>query len=191
MFDNYDKVQSKVERFAQQGCRVLALGHTTLKVKENDIPKTIKPLALIVIQDHIRDDAADTIAYFKHNGVDVKVISGDNPITVSEIALRAGVENAERFISLAGLTDDQVRESVFEYTVFGRVSPVQKRIIIQTLKKHKKVVAMTGDGVNDILALKEADCSIAMASGSEATRYVSHLVLMDSNFSSMPKVVDE
>ena len=191
LFDNYDKVQSKVERFAQQGCRVLALGHTTLKVKENDIPKTIKPLALIVIQDHIRDDAADTIAYFKHNGVDVKVISGDNPITVSEIALRAGVENAERFISLAGLTDDQVRESVFEYTVFGRVSPVQKRIIIQTLKKHKKVVAMTGDGVNDILALKEADCSIAMASGSEATRYVSHLVLMDSNFSSMPKVVDE
>ncbi|MGD9886342.1 MAG: HAD-IC family P-type ATPase [Bacilli bacterium] len=191
LFENYDKVQSKVERFAQQGCRVLALGHTTLKIKEHDLPKTIKPLALIVIQDHIRDDAADTIAYFKHNGVEVKVISGDNPMTVSEIALRAGVENAERFISLAGLTDDQVRESVFDYTVFGRVSPVQKRIIIQTLKKHKKVVAMTGDGVNDILALKEADCSIAMASGSEATRYVSHLVLMDSNFSSMPKVVDE
>ncbi len=191
LFENYDKVEAKVDRFAQQGCRVLALGHTTLKLKENDLPKTIKPLAIIVIQDHIRDDAADTIAYFKHNGVDVKVISGDNPITVSEIALRAGVENAERFISLAGLTDDEVRDSVFDYTVFGRVSPVQKRIIIQTLKKHKKVVAMTGDGVNDILALKEADCSIAMASGSEATRYVSHLVLMDSNFASMPKVVAE
>ncbi|HBP25533.1 MAG TPA: hypothetical protein DD618_01075 [Acholeplasmatales bacterium] len=191
LVENYDKVSAKVERFATQGCRVLVLGHTTLKFKENDLPKTIKPLALIVIQDHIRDDAADTIEYFKQNGVDVKILSGDNPMTVSEIAQRAGVENAERFISLAGLTDDEVRSSVFEYTVFGRVSPNQKRIIVQTLKEHKKVVAMTGDGVNDILALKEADCSIAMASGSEATRYVSHLVLMDSNFASMPKVVDE
>lgn len=189
--ENYDKVAPKVERFAKEGCRVLVLGHTLLKPETDELPKTVRPICLIVLQDHIREDAADTIDYFKENGVDIKVISGDNPATVSEIAQRAGVEGAEHYISLAGLTDDEVRESVFEYTVFGRVSPNQKKIIVQTLREHKKTVAMTGDGVNDILALKEADCSIAMASGSEATRYVSHLVLMDSNFSSMPKVVAE
>lgn len=189
--DNYDKVASKVDRFASEGCRVLILGQTNNKVKPDELPKNIKPICLISLQDHIRDDAIDTIDYFKQNGVDIKVISGDNPVTVSEIALRAGVEGAERYISLAGLTDEEVRESVFEYNVFGRVSPEQKRILVKALKEHKKTVAMTGDGVNDILALKEADCSIAMASGSEATRYVSHLVLMDSNFSSMPKVVQE
>ena len=189
--DNYSKVASRVERFALDGSRVLVLGQTNSKVNPDDLPKNIKPICLIAIQDHIRDDAIDTIDYFKQNGVDIKVISGDNPITVSEIAQRAGVEGAERYISLAGLTDEEVRESVFEYNVFGRVSPEQKRILVKALKEHKKTVAMTGDGVNDILALKEADCSIAMASGSEATRYVSHLVLMDSNFSSMPQVVQE
>lgn len=189
--DNYEIVRNKVERFAKQGCRVLVLGHTSNKIKDGVLPKIVKPIALIVIQDHIRDDASDTIEFFKNNGVDVKVISGDNPETVSEIAKRVGIDGAERYISLNGLTDDEVRESIFEYTVFGRVSPNQKKIIVQELKAHKKTVAMTGDGVNDILALKEADCSIAMASGSEATRYVSHLVLMDSNFASMPKVVNE
>lgn len=189
--DNYEIVRNKVERFAKQGCRVLVLAHTTNKIKDSELPKTIKAIALIVIQDHIREDASDTIEFFKNNGVDVKVISGDNPDTVSEIAKRVGIEGAERYISLFGLSDDEVRESIFEYTVFGRVSPNQKKIIVQELKAHKKTVAMTGDGVNDILALKEADCSIAMASGSEATRYVSHLVLMDSNFASMPKVVNE
>ena len=189
--DAYDLVSAKVARFAKQGCRVLTLGHTNNKLKDNELPKTVKPLALIVIQDHIRDDASDTIEFFKNNGVDVKVISGDNPETVSEIAQRVGIENAERYVSLYGLSDDEVREIIFDYTVFGRVTPNQKKIIVQELKAHKKTVAMTGDGVNDILALKEADCSIAMASGSEATRYVSHLVLMDSNFASMPKVVNE
>lgn len=189
--EGYEIVRTKVERFAKQGCRVLVLGHATNKNKDGELPKTVKAIALIVIQDHIRDDASDTIDFFKNNGVDVKVISGDNPETVSEIAKRVGVEGAERYISLFGLTDDEVRESIFEYTVFGRVTPNQKKIIVQELKAHKKTVAMTGDGVNDILALKEADCSIAMASGSEATRYVSHLVLMDSNFASMPKVVNE
>lgn len=189
--EGYEIVRTKVERFAKQGCRVLVLGHATNKNKDGELPKTVKAIALIVIQDHIRDDASDTIDFFKNNGVDVKVISGDNPETVSEIAKRVGIEGAERYISLFGLTDDEVRESIFEYTVFGRVTPNQKKIIVQELKAHKKTVAMTGDGVNDILALKEADCSIAMASGSEATRYVSHLVLMDSNFASMPKVVNE
>jgi cation-transporting ATPase E len=189
--DGYDKVAAKIDRYTNQGCRVLVLAQTSIKPKPDESPRNAKPICLIVLQDHIREDATDTIDYFKQNGVDIKVISGDNPATVSEIALRAGVEGAERYISLAGMTDDEVRDSVFEYTVFGRVSPNQKRILVKTLKEHKKTVAMTGDGVNDILALKEADCSIAMASGSEAARYVSHLVLMDSNFSSMPKVVKE
>jgi cation-transporting ATPase E len=189
--DQYDKVRGKVERFASQGCRVLVLGHSTGVVKDGQTPKSVKPLALIVIQDHIREEAYATIEYFRNNGVDVKVISGDNPLTVSEIAARAGVENANRFISLEGLSDEEVKEVAFDYIIFGRVSPNQKKVLVQTFKENKKIVAMTGDGVNDILALKEADCSIAMASGSEATRYVAHLVLMDSNFASMPKVVAE
>lgn len=187
----YKKVKNKVERFSAQGSRVLALAKVTGKIDPKQRPKAAKVIALIAIQDHIRDDASETIAYFKNNGVDVKVISGDNPITVSEIASRAGVTGANRYISLDGMTDDNVRAVAFDYNVFGRVSPEQKKILVQTYKAYKKTVAMTGDGVNDILALKEADCSIAMASGSEATRYVAHLVLMDSNFASMPKVVAE
>ena len=189
--EQYEKVRVKVERFASQGCRVLILGQTSNRIRGDILPKTVKPIALIVIQDHIREDAANTIDFFKSNGVDIKVISGDNPETVSKIAQRVGIEGAEKWISLHGLTDEEVKESVFDYSVFGRVTPNQKRIIVRALKEHKKTVAMTGDGVNDILALKEADCSIAMASGSDATKYVSHLVLMDSNFASMPKVVNE
>ena len=189
--DNYEKVRTKVERFASQGCRVVVLAHTKQSVVNDVLPSGMMPLALIVIQDHIRDDAADTIKFFKQNGVDVKVISGDNPETVAKIAERVGIPEAHRYINLNGVTDEEIRESIFEYTVFGRVTPSQKRVIVQALKERGKTVAMTGDGVNDILALKEADCSIAMASGSEATRYVSHLVLMDSNFASMPKVVNE
>lgn len=189
--DQYDKIESKVTRFSNQGCRVLVLGHVPTKLKTEELPKSVRPIALIVIQDHIREDAADTISFFKQNGVDVKVISGDNPETVSKIADRVGIENADRWINLNGLSDEEIESKVFEYTVFGRVTPSQKKLIVKTLKANGKIVAMTGDGVNDIPALKEADCSIAMASGSEATRYVSHLVLMDSNFSSMPKVVKE
>lgn len=189
--DNFAKISTKVTRFSNQGCRVLVLGHIPGKMKSEELPKTVKPIALIVIQDHIRDDAAETIAFFKQNNVDVKVISGDNPETVSKIAERVGIEGASRFLNLNGLTDDEIKDAVFDYTVFGRVTPSQKKLIVQTLKENGKTVAMTGDGVNDIPALKEADCSIAMASGSEATRYISHLVLMDSNFSSMPKVVNE
>lgn len=189
--DNFEKIKTKVTRFSNQGCRVLVLGYLSSKMKSEELPKNVKPIALIVIQDHIREDAAATIAFFKQNNVDVKVISGDNPETVSKIADRVGIEGASRYINLNGLTDDEIRDAVFDYTVFGRVTPSQKKLIVQTLKANGKTVAMTGDGVNDIPALKEADCSIAMASGSEATRYVSHLVLMDSNFSSMPKVVNE
>lgn len=189
--DQFSKIATKVTRFSNQGCRVLVLGHTDKKIKNEILPDSVRPIALIVIQDHIRDDASDTISFFKQNGVDIKVISGDNPETVSKIADRVGVEGAHRYINLNGMTDDEIKECVFDYSVFGRVTPSQKKLIVQTLKAHGKTVAMTGDGVNDIPALKEADCSIAMASGSEATRYISHLVLMDSNFSSMPKVVNE
>ena len=144
-----------------------------------------------MIQDQIRREAYDTIKYFRENGVKVKVISGDNPVTVSEVAKRVGIEDAEKFISLDGLSDQEVLDAANEYTVFGRVKPHQKKLLIQAMKAKKHTVAMTGDGVNDILALKESDCSIAMASGSEAVRNVAQLVLLDSNFSSMPKVVAE
>lgn len=189
--EQFGLISSKVTRFSNQGCRVLVLGHLAEKMQSEELPNNVKPIALVVIQDHIRDDASDTISFFKQNGVDIKVISGDNPETVSKIADRVGVEGAHRYINLNGMTDDEIRDCVFDYSVFGRVTPSQKKLIVQTLKSHGKTVAMTGDGVNDIPALKEADCSIAMASGSEATRYISHLVLMDSNFSSMPKVVNE
>jgi magnesium-transporting ATPase (P-type) len=150
-----------------------------------------KLVALIMIQDQIRREAYDTIKYFRDNGVNVKVISGDNPVTVSEVAKRVGIQNAENFISLDGLSDQEVMEAANSYTVFGRVKPNQKKLLVQAMKAKKHTVAMTGDGVNDILALKEADCSIAMASGSEAVRNVAQLVLLDSNFASMPKVVAE
>ena len=191
LIDNYDKVKSRIERFAQQGCRVIALGHTVTGIKKEGISTAVRPIALIVIQDHIRDEAYDTIEFFKNNGVDVKVISGDNPITVSEIAHRVGIPNASRYISLEGLSDEEVKEVAFDYTVFGRVTPSQKKALVEALKAKKRTVAMTGDGVNDILAMKEADCSIAMASGSEATRNIANVVLMDSNFASMPQVVAE
>jgi cation-transporting ATPase E len=188
---NYAKIQRRVERFAEQGCRVIVLAHTKSKINPDSRPKSTTALAVIAIQDHIRDDAEQVIAYFKNNEVDVKVISGDNPITVSEIARRAGVSGSSRYISLDGLTDEEVVAAATEYNVFGRVSPYQKKLLVQTFKMNKKTVAMTGDGVNDILALKEADCSIAMASGSDATKHVSHIVLLESNFSAMPEVVAE
>ena len=187
----FETIRKRIEKYTSQGCRVLVVGHTNSKLKLNDTPRAVSPVAIIVIQDHIREEAADTIKYFKRNGVDIRVISGDNPLTVSYIARRVGIEGAEKYVSLDGMTDDEVRDIAMDYTVFGRVSPTQKKILVETFRENKKTVAMTGDGVNDILALKEADCAIAMASGSEATRYVSHLVLMDSNFANMPKVVNE
>ena len=191
LIDNYEKVKARVDKFAQQGCRVLALGHTVTGIKKEGISHAVRPIALIVIQDHIRDEAFETIEFFRSNGVDVKVISGDNPLTVSEIAHRAGIQGYNRYISLEGLSEEEVKEIAFDYTVFGRVTPNQKKALVEALKEGKRTVAMTGDGVNDILAMREADCSIAMASGSEATRNISNIVLMDSNFASMPKVVAE
>ncbi|MBQ3001167.1 MAG: HAD-IC family P-type ATPase [Bacilli bacterium] len=188
---SYDRISDTVNEYANQGLRVLALAHSPLTLKDGKIQRTPKLVALILIEDQIRREAYDTIKYFKENGVQVKVISGDNPVTVSEVSRRVGIENAEDYISLEGLTDEEVAQVANSYTVFGRVKPNQKQILVKALKEAKHTVAMTGDGVNDILALKEADCSIAMASGCDAVRNVAQLVLLDSNFASMPHVVGE
>ena len=190
--DKYDTVANQVERLSSEGLRVIAVGYSKGRIRDtDDITGVVWPVALIVIEDSIRIDARETIEYFKQSGVDIKVISGDNPITVSRIAERAGIDNYHKYISLEGASEKEVIRAAEEFTIFGRVSPIQKKILIQTMKANGRTVAMTGDGVNDILALKEADTSIAMASGSDAARNVSHLVLLDSNFSSMPKVVSE
>ncbi len=187
---NFYLVENDVNKNAKLGYRVLLIAKAD-KIKGEEVVGTPEPLALVLIEDTIRPDAYDTIKYFKENGVEVKVISGDNPVTVSKISERAGIEGASKYISLDGLADKDVIRAATRFNVFGRVSPAQKKLLIKTLKTEGNTVAMTGDGVNDILALKEADCSIAMASGSEAARNVSHLVLMDSNFASLPKVVSE
>ena len=187
-----DRVQDLVKKYAEQGLRVLLLAHSSTTIYNSDtLPQTRRPIAVIVIEDHIRSDAKETIEWFRKNDVKIKVISGDNPTAVSSIALRVGVENAENYISLEGMSDEAVREAATKYTVFGRVSPDQKAILVKALKASGATVAMTGDGVNDILAMKESDCSISLAGGSDAARQVSHLVLMDDSFSNLPKVVAE
>lgn len=185
------KVERIVKQYAQMGLRVIVLAHSTTAISGEKLPAVMKPIAIISIADNVREDAIETIKWFKDNDVNVKVISGDNPVTVAEVAKRAGIAHAEKFISLDGLNEREVENVANKYTVFGRVSPEQKAILVRSIKAEGNTVAMTGDGVNDILALKEADCAISVASGSEAARNVSHLVLMDNNFGSMPKVVSE
>ena len=146
----------------------------------------------MLISDKIRPEASKTLQYFDEQGVDIKIISGDNPITVSKIAKQVGVKNYDKYIDMTTLkTDEEIKEAAITYTIFGRVTPAQKKALVTALQEKGRTVAMTGDGVNDVLALKASDCSIAMASGSDATRNVSQLVLLDSNFASMPKVVAE
>ncbi len=160
-----------------------------LAVEENNKKS---PVAIILIQDKIRKEAKETLSYFKKQGVDIKIISGDNPITISQIAKRVGIDNYDKYCDLSEIkTKEQLKEAYMNNTIFGRVKPDQKKELILLIKSLGHTVAMTGDGVNDVLALKEADCSIAMASGSDAARNVSQLVLMDSNFDAMPKVVEE
>ncbi|MCH5157094.1 MAG: HAD-IC family P-type ATPase [Clostridiales bacterium] len=186
-----ERVTDLVNKYAAQGLRVLLLAHSATSIYNDTLPQTRRPIAVIVIEDHIRSDAKDTIEWFKKNDVQIKVISGDNPSAVSSIALRVGVENAENYINLDGLTEEEVRDAATKYTVFGRVSPDQKAILVKALKAAGCTVAMTGDGVNDILAMKESDCSISLAGGCDAARQVSHLILMDDSFSNLPKVVAE
>lgn len=182
-----ESLKKSAENYALSGYRVLLLA----ECDSNFSSSGCTPVAFVLLQDNIRKDAPKTIEWFKQNNVDIKIISGDNPATVSEVARRVGVKNYDQYISLHGLSNNEVIEAAEKYSIFGRVSPEQKAILVKALKAKGKTVAMTGDGVNDILALKEADCSIAIASGSEAARSVSHLVLLDNNFSSMPSVVAE
>ena len=186
-----DENKKLLNEAMENGYRVIALTETNSPFNEDEGAKEGETLALFVLEDHIRENAIETIRWFKENEVEIKIISGDDPLTVSKIAQRVGVENYDKYISLEGMSLEEVEKIAADFTVFGRVSPEQKYVIVKTLKKNGKVVAMTGDGVNDTLALKEADCSIAMADGSEVARNISNLVLLDSNFTSLPSVVKE
>ena len=179
------------EKYTSKGYRVLLLAKGSGVIDNDKYEGKLSPLAFIVLQDHIKENAKKTFEWFKENGVAIKVISGDNAITVSEIAKQAGIEGADAYVSLEGKSLDEVSEIATQYSVFGRVTPEQKEVIVEALKKAGKTVAMTGDGVNDILALKCADCSIAMNSGSPAAKNVSHVVLMNNDFATMPDIVAE
>lgn len=188
--DNKEILQ-QIDEFSHKGERVLLLAHSNSYSEDNFDKAQNTPIALITLIDNIRKDAIDTIKFFKHNNVALKVISGDNEITVSEIAKRAGIKDADKCVSLQDKTDDEVVKLANECNVFGRVSPKQKELLIKSMKKQNHTVAMVGDGVNDILALREADCSVAIGAGSESAKNVSHLILIDSNFAHMKNVVSE
>lgn len=174
------------------GYRVLAVAHSDNNFNGEDLPDNLKPIGILVIKDKVRNSAHDTLEFFASQGVELKIISGDNVHTVASIAKEAGLKNYDKYIDASTLkTDEEIKEAILKYSVFSRVTPDQKKAFVLALKEAGHTVAMTGDGVNDVLALKEADCSVAMASGSDAARNVSQLVLMDSDFSSMPKVVAE
>ncbi len=181
-----------VNQYSAQGLRVLLLGTCEINEEKTSAEK-IAPLGLIIISDQIRPEAADTFAYFKKQEVAIKVVSGDNPVTVSNIAVKAGLEGGEHYIDARNLPEEfgELCMEVEKYTVFGRVKPEQKQNIIKAFQANKNVVGMVGDGVNDVLALKDADCGIAMAAGSDAAKQVAHIVLLDSNFASMVNIVGE
>ena len=189
---DFDAYREKIDHYSAKGCRVLLLALYDGQLTDEALTAERLPISLILLSNKIRAEAPETFGYFASQGVAVKVISGDNARTVSEVAKRAGIENADRFVDARTLTTEEaIRDAAGKYTVFGRVTPAQKRSLVQALKADGHTVAMTGDGVNDVLALKEADCSIAMASGSDVACQVSHIVLLDSNFASMPSVVAE
>lgn len=191
--DEYKKISHMVEKEARKGRRVLLLGKVNQIDLKQGISETVEAKALILIEDVIREEAPSCINYFREEGVTLKVVSGDNPITVAAVAARAGIEDADKYIDARDLPEDldELRKVIDDYAIFGRVTPHQKKDIIKALQSNKHTVAMTGDGVNDVLALKEADCGIAMANGSDATKAVAQLVLLNSDFSSLPKVVAE
>ena len=188
---NKDALKKQSEEYTSKGYRLLTLAKGKSEIKGDKYDGELTAVAFIVLQDHVKEDALKTFQWFQENRVQVKVISGDNALTVSEIARVAGIEGAEKFISLEGKSLEEVKELANEYVVFGRVTPEQKEALVIALKEADHTVAMVGDGINDMLALKRADCSIAMNSGSLSARNVSHVVLMDDNFSTMPSVVGE
>lgn len=188
----FAQYQEQIATYSSKGYRVLVFAQYEGMLDRKPLTEPVLPLCFVMLANPIRKGAKETFAYFAENDVDIKVISGDNPLTVSVIAAEAGIVGAERFVDASTLKEkEDYYRAVEEYTVFGRVTPSQKRMLVQALKEHKKTVAMTGDGVNDVLALKDADCSVAMASGSEAASNVAQLVLLDSDFSRMPSVVAE
>ena len=189
---DYETHREQIEHYAALGCRVLLLALYDGDLEDETLDAQIMPLSLILLTNKIREEAPETFAYFAKQGVDVKVISGDNPVTVAHVAKEAGILHAERFIDAQTLdTPQKLYDAAKIYTVFGRVKPEQKRTLVRALKAQGHTVAMTGDGVNDVLALKDADCSIAMASGADVACRVSQLVLLESNFAAMPSVVAE
>ena len=185
------EIDEMCREYEKDGMRVLILAQHSHVISIDEKLQESEVIGFIVLRDHIREDAPANIKWFKDNGVDIRIITGDNPESAAEIARRAGIENADKFISLDGMSLEEVRHVAREYRIFGRVTPEQKEMIIEALKDDGHTVAMTGDGVNDILALRVADCSIAMASGSDAAKTVAHLVSLDSSFSSLPDVVRE
>ncbi|GKX67050.1 cation-translocating P-type ATPase [Inconstantimicrobium mannanitabidum] len=190
--EKYNEIKEQVFEEAERGRRVLLLAKSPRGLSEI-VPADLEKAALIIIEDIIRPEAPDTLKFFDTQGVDIKIISGDNPVTVAAVAKRAGVKNADKYVVATDLPKDkeEFRKAVRENSIFGRVTPHQKKELVKALQADGHTVAMTGDGINDVLALKEADCGIAMASGSDATKAVAQLVLLDSNFASLPKVVQE
>lgn len=184
-------IDDMCREYERNGKRVLILGVQHHVVSTNEPLQNCDIIGFTVLEDHIKDDAAENIAWFRNNGVSIRIITGDSPESASEIARRAGVEDYDKVVCLEGKTLEEVRHIARDYVVFGRVTPEQKEVIVAALKEDGHTVAMTGDGVNDILALRVADCSIAMASGSDAAKNVSHLVSLESNFASLPDVVKE
>lgn len=187
----FDKYKEEINKYTKD-YRVILLAYSNNNFENKSLPEEIIPIGIILISDKIRKEASNTLKYFKKQGVDIKIISGDNPATVSKIAKQVGINEYENYIDMSKLsTEKEIKEAATQYTIFGRVSPMQKKQIVKALQNSGRTVAMTGDGVNDVLALKASDCSIAMANGSDATKNISQLVLLDSNFASMPKVVNE
>lgn len=190
--EQYENYEEAINAHASKGARVLVFGTAKEEPDGKPLKEAVTPLAYVLLANPIRQEAKETFTYFAEQGVEVKVISGDNPLTVSEVAKEAGIAGAERYVDASTLhTEEEMRAAVLNNAVFGRVTPNQKRKFVQILKEEGKTVAMTGDGVNDVLALKDADCSIAMASGSDAAAQASQLVLLESDFSCMPEVVLE
>ena len=190
--ERFEQIRPTVEHYSSQGQRVLLLAHSEGMLNGGELPPDISPLALILLSDRIRKNAKKTLEYFSSQGVDIKVISGDNAVTVSNVAKKAGLKTAGSYVDAVTLKNyEEIKAASVKYSVFGRVTPQQKLDLIKALKEQNRTVAMTGDGVNDVLALKESDCSIAMASGSDASKTVSQVVLLDSDFASMPRIVNE
>lgn len=190
--DQYAAYSERIEYWGRQGYRVLVFATYEGVLDGEKLTADVRPMGMILLANPIRENAKETFAYFAEQGVKIKVISGDNPVTVSEVAKEAGIEDAEDYVDASTLTDEKALFAAAErYTVFGRVTPDQKRQLVSAMKGRGHTVAMTGDGVNDVLALKDADCSIAMASGSDAASQVAQLVLLESDFSKMPSVVAE